>query len=105
MPTRKTLKSVAHNIGHRLMSLMNHDGSMYFCERIFEMVKETGITKIEFDFTNRTITPKEFDVPMVRLRSHFDWIPYSAETEKSSTEFIKSIKMTLGYDLSKTKKS
>lgn len=107
MPTRKTLKSVAHNIGHSLLSLMNYDGmdGLYYFQKLFNVATETGKTRVEYDFLKETITPEEYDIPSIRLRSYFDWLPHYVEREDSSMEFIKSVKMTIEFDLSKTRKS
>lgn len=107
MPTRKTLKSVAHNIGHSMLSLMNYDGrdGLYYFQKLFNVATETGKTKVEYDLIKETITPAEYDVPSIRLRSHFGWLKTAAEAENSSVDFIKSARMTIEFDLSKTSES
>lgn len=48
MPTRKTLKSVEHNIGHSLLSLMTYNGhlGLYYFQILFNIVTKTERPKM-----------------------------------------------------------
>jgi hypothetical protein len=63
MPNYKALKSVAHNLGHSYLSLMNHEGVDYVVEHLFKTARRYGITHVEIDVLNGSISPAELSSP------------------------------------------
>ena len=59
MARYKVLKSVAHNIGHSFISLMNYVGDDYVMGHILRFAMRTGHDTITMDFVTREAGPPE----------------------------------------------
>jgi len=65
MAKYKVLKSVAHNLGHSYLSLMNYVDGDYIVEHLFRQARETGETRVEIDVLAGTIAPAVFQTPVL----------------------------------------
>ncbi|HEY3249875.1 MAG TPA: hypothetical protein VGK25_02045, partial [Ignavibacteria bacterium] len=101
----KNLKSVAHNLGHAFLSLMNYSGSNHVIEHLFQKAKESGVNSIQIDFLNEIIEPPEFRIPDVinSLRNYRAYFPRDLESQKCSLEHIKEVKIKIIFDLNNIK--
>lgn len=105
----KNLKSVAHNLGHAFLSLMNYNaiGDNYIIEMLFQKAKKTGINSIDIDYLNEIIEPPEFRINgvMDSLKRYRKSLPEDLNRQSCSLDNIKSIKIFIVFDLSHIPKS
>ena len=52
MPSHKVLKSVSHNFGHSIVSLMNYVGIDYFLGALQKQMRKTKLNRLEVDILN-----------------------------------------------------
>ena len=107
MPSRKVLKSVAHNLGHSFLSLMNYWADDYVVEWLYRTAKKTSIPNCRIDFTKGTIDPAEFRIAPVQqsVEQTRSWLPQFIESHGAEPGFVKSLVMDLTFDLTKTRMS
>ena len=104
MPRMKILKSIAHNVAHSYLSLMNYIDGEYTVERLFQLAKESKQTNIVIDILMRTIEPQIYVIPeieksLIYLEKTFDSL---IKAEKITREHILSAVITIEFDLEKT---
>lgn len=78
MAKLKLLKSIGHNTIHSFLSLMNYREDDYVIAYLYNIAKEKGIDGIVIDILGRSITPKAFEIPVIKqalndLRKNFEW--------------------------------
>ena len=98
----KNLKSVAHNLGHAFLSLMNCAvGENYIIEMLFQKAKKTGLNSIEIDYLNEIIEPPEFRIKGVidSLKRYRKSLPRDLDSQRCSIDKIRSIKIFIVFDL------
>ncbi len=104
MPRYKTLKGVAHNIGHSFTSLMNYSVDDYSMGHILRLARETGHNKLTIDFVTGHGYPSDLLVPPiaelpVRYTKTFWTLVQSSGSDR---ELVKTATLTLTYDLLRT---
>jgi hypothetical protein len=101
MPSHKSLKSVAHNVGHSFISLMNHTGLDYFLGALLKRVRTTKLTKLEIDLLNNIVAPKALLTVGITacIETNVKWFPEMVLASGSSIDFIKSAIVTIEFDL------
>ena len=101
MPSHKVLKSVSHNFGHSIVSLMNYVGTDYFLGVLQKQMRKTKLNRLEVDILNNESKPKELlTKPILRtINNYNERFPELVVSTGSSMEFIKSAKMTIEFDL------
>ena len=101
MPQYKVLKSVAHNVGHRFTSLLNHAGDDYVMGHVLRFARQTGHQTLRIDLVTRQGEPPELlSEPISELPSryaHFFW--HLVKTQGSDPSFVKAATLTLRYDI------
>ncbi|MFT5874599.1 MAG: hypothetical protein ACI8WT_003569 [Clostridium sp.] len=65
MPRMKMLKSIAHNVAHSYLSLMNYIDGEYTVERLYQIAKESNQTNIVIDILRRSIEPAIYVIPEI----------------------------------------
>lgn len=105
MPSHKVLKSVSHNFGHSIVSLMNYLGNDYFLGVLQKEMRKTKLNRIEVDILNNKSIPKELlTKPILHTIDNYNKrFPELVESTGSSMEFVKSAKMTIEFDLTKSR--
>ena len=98
----KTLKSVAHNLGHSFISTMNYDFGDYILGHIQSKMRETNISRIEIDLITDTAYPKELLTPVINnaLRKYSNWLPELLTDSNSDITFIQKADIAIEFDLS-----
>lgn len=110
MPRIKMLTSIAHNVAHSFLSLMNYysdprDGSFdYVVERLFKIAKSSKKVEITVDVLNQTIEPPVYQEPaimksLIRLKA---LLLRLLDAEDISIDFIQSATIRITFDLEKT---
>jgi hypothetical protein len=104
MPRMKMLKSIAHNVAHSYLSLMNYIDGEYTVERLFQIAKESKQTIIVIDILIRSIEPQiyvvsEIEKSLIYLEKTFDSL---IKAEEITREHILSAVITIEFDLEKT---
>ena len=101
MPSRKVLRSVAHNVGHAFLSLMNHRSGDPVVEWLFRTAKAHGLKEVQIDLMSGRIEPAVF-----RISPVLDAVEnYSADLSRhvvasgSAMEHVRSCVMDLRFDL------
>lgn len=103
MAQYKTLKSVAHNMGHSFLSTMNYYRDDYALGHIQRQMLLTGENKIEIDFLTKKAYPTELlnDAIQKSIDNQVSWFPKMVLSSKSKMEFIRSAKLTIEFDLTR----
>lgn len=107
MPRMKMLKSIAHNVAHSYLSLMDYINGDYTVERLFQIAKDTKQTNIVINIIQKLIEPSVYSTPEINisldyLYNTFDRLLSSENIPLSS---IKSAEIRINFDLEGTKMS
>jgi hypothetical protein len=107
MPNYKALKSVAHNLGHSYLSLMNHDGLDYVVEHLFKTARRRGITHVEIDVLNGSISPAEMHSRPIldSVKRERDDFPRFLASNQCSVEQVRSAVIKIDYRFADTRPS
>jgi hypothetical protein len=65
MARYKVLKSVAHNLGHSYLSLMNYRAGDYVVEHLYRAAREANERHVTIDVLRGTIEPAVFQTPVL----------------------------------------
>jgi hypothetical protein len=105
MPRMKMLKSIAHNVAHSYLSLMNYIDGEYTVERLFQIAKESMQTNIIIDILQQSIEPSVYATPQIKISLTYlkDAFERLLDSEKISFDSIQSAKIRVGFDLKGTK--
>ena len=101
MPSHKVLKSISHNFGHSIVSLMNYVGNDYFLGVLQKQMRKRKLNRLEGDILNNASKPNELlTKPILRtINNYNERFPELVVSSGSSMEFIESAKMTIEFDL------
>ncbi len=107
MPKLKVLKSVAHNLAHSYLSLMNYIDGEYTAERLFQIAKDSGENQIHIDVLNKIIRPEIYNTPeiqksLIYMEKSFDSL---INPEKITRDYIKSVEIRIAFHLDQTRPS
>lgn len=105
MPSHKTLKSVSHNFGHSFVSYMNYMETDYFLGLLQSEMQKSNINRLEVDILKNESSPEELLTRKIQ-KSINAWnksFPDLVTNSGSSMDFIESAKMTIEFDLNKTR--
>lgn len=107
MPKFKVLKSVAHNLAHSYLSLMNYIDDEYTVERIFQIAKIERLEEIKIDVLKEVIEPPPFATKQIMLSLTYlkKNLISLLESEHMTLEHIESCSITIRFDLNNIKKS
>jgi hypothetical protein len=101
MAKLKLLKSIGHNTIHSFLSLMNYREDDYVISYLYNMAKEKGIDCIIIDIIGRCITPKVYEIPVIKqalndLGKNFEW---QLKNENLSLDDVLSATAKIVFDL------
>jgi hypothetical protein len=105
MTSHKPLKSISHNFGHSFISLMNHIGDDYFLGHPLKQAKKTNLNRLEVDILSNTAKPDALLTKPVRDSINYwtKWFSSLVESSGSSMDFVKSARLSVEFDLTKTR--
>lgn len=107
MPRMKMLKSIAHNVAHSYLSLMNYIDGEYTVERLFQIAKESKQTEISIDILQQSIKPLVYETK--NIKTSLIYLKNSLESLLSSEKIplvnIQSAIIRISFDLQQTKLS
>jgi hypothetical protein len=100
MPRLKVLKSVAHNLGHHYLSLMNDGEHMDIETHIFHIARDTNKPHIFIDVMKCYIEPDVFRTKVIldSLVGLKAFLKYLVERQGLTMDKVKSVTMTIQYD-------
>ena len=103
MPSRKVLKSVAHNLGHSFLSLMNYGLDDYVVEHLFKAARAADKPHVRIDMLNGIIEPPELRKPVIQeaVARYHAWLPRLVLSQGSSPDFLRSVQVDIRFDFSK----
>jgi len=101
------LKSVAHNLGHSYLSLMNYVDGDYIVEHLFRQARETGQARVEIDVLAGTIAPEAFQTPVltesvIRERT---WFGRLVQSGGAALDMVSAVRMEIVFDFEATRPS
>ena len=107
MAKYKVLASVAHNLGHSYLSLMNYVSDDYIVEHLFRRARETGETRVRIDVLEGTIEPPAFQTPVLvdsvaRERAAFGRL---VQTGGAALDMVSTARMEIVFDIAATRPS
>ena len=104
MPRYKVLKSVAHNLGHAYLSLMNYRAGEHVVTRLYHTARQCGEPRIEIDVRRGTIEPACFQTPVLcaSVADLSGWFGHAVHSQGSALEMVDSVCMTIEFDLART---
>jgi len=107
MPRMKMLKSIAHNVEHSYLSLMNYIDGDYTVERLFQLAKESKQTNIEINILQKSIEPVIYETPSIKLSLVYleETLRKLLQSEGIELINIQSAKIRISFDLEGTKLS
>jgi hypothetical protein len=107
MARYKVLKSVAHNLGHSYLSLMNYVNDDYIVEHLFRRAKETGEPRVEIDVLQGTIEPSAFQIPVLTesVARERSWLGRLVQTGGAALDMVSAVRMEIVFDLAATRPS
>jgi len=107
MPRMKMLKSIAHNVAHSYLSLMNYTDGEYTVERLFQLAKESKQTNIEINILQKSIEPVVYETPSIKLSLVYleETLRKLLQSEGIELINIQSATIRISFDLEGTKLS
>lgn len=107
MPRMKMLKSIAHNVAHSYLSLMNYIDGEYTVERLFQIAKESKQTSIVIDILQQSIEPPIYSKTNIKLSLIYlkNSLESLLSSEKITLDNIQSAKIKIYFNLKETKLS
>ena len=101
MVSHKPLKSVSHNFGHSLISLMNYFDNDYFLGHLLKQARTTNINRIEIDILKNIAEPLELLTEPINVSIGYwnKWFPTLVENSGSTMDFVREAKITIEFDL------
>lgn len=105
MPRMKMLKSIAHNVAHSYLSLMNYIDGEYTVERLYQIAKESKQTNIVIDILQKSIEPPVYATPQIKLSLIYleDTFKSQLNSEEIPLKNIKYATIRISFDLEGTK--
>jgi hypothetical protein len=105
MKSHKPLKSISHNFGHSFISLMNYINDDYFMGHLLKQARKTNCCVLTVDILKNLAEPTELLTDQIKQSiEHWNkWFPRLVESSGSTIDFIRSAKMTIKFDLQKTR--
>jgi hypothetical protein len=107
MPSYKVLRSVAHNVAHSYLSLMNYRAGGYVVEHLHSTAHRAGEPRVEIDVKRGTIEPQPFRTPVL-LESVADlqrWFGPLVHSQGAALDMVASARITIVFDLDQTFRS
>jgi hypothetical protein len=107
----KNIKSVAHNIGHSLLSDMNAtgSGSQYTIvpELLFRAAEREGVSSVCIDLRSGKVLPDSIALPEVRdaAVSYARWLPDLLVSQQVEPSAVTRATLTLEFDYSRRRQS
>ena len=104
MPSYKVLKSVAHNVTHSYLSLMNYRGGGYVVEHLHMIARAAREPRVEIDIKRGTTEPAAFQTPVL-LESVADlkrWFGSLVHSQGALLDMVDSARITIMYELDRT---
>ena len=101
MASYKVLKSVAHNLGHSYLSLMNYVSDDYIVEHLFRRAWETGETHVTIDVLGGTIDPPAFRTPVLvdSVARQRAWLGRLVQSSGAALDMVSAARMEIAFDL------
>ena len=101
MASYKVLKSVAHNLGHSYLSLMNWQHENYVVEHLFQRAKSTGEREVRIDALAGTIEPPAFQTPVLleSVAGLRGAVARMAQTGGAALDMVNAVRMVICFDL------
>lgn len=105
MASHKVLKSIAHNFGHSFISLMNYINDDYFLGHLLKQARKTNLNRLEIDIIKNIAAPEQLLTISIKdsINSWVKRFPTLVKDGGSSMDFIKSAKMTIEFDIERTR--
>lgn len=103
MPSHKVLKSVAHNLGHSFLSLMNYGLDDYVVEHLFRAARAANKPHVRIDLLNGIVEPPELRKHVIQeaVTRYRAWLPDLALSQGSSPEFVRSAVLEVRFNFTK----
>ena len=107
MAKYKVLRSVAHNLGHSYLSLMNYVDGDYIVEHLFRRARETGEARVEIDVLQGTIEPAAFQTPVLvdSVARERTWLGRLVQSGGAALDMISAARIEIVFDLAATRPS
>ena len=101
MASHKVLRSVAHNLGHSYLSLMNWRGENYVVEHLYQRAKSTGESEVRIDALAGTIEPPAFQIPVLleSVAGLRGAVARMVQTGGAALDLVSSVRMVIRFDL------
>ena len=103
----KRLKSVAHNVAHSFLSLMNYVDDDHIVEDIFQTARSAGADHVVIDLMSGAVEPISVATPRVRksIQRTRKWLPRQAAAEGCDPEAIRSFTLEIDFRFDQTRES
>jgi len=100
MARYKVLKSVAHNLGHSYLSLMNYRAEDYVVEHLHRAARAANERRVIIDVLRGTIEPATVRTPVL-LESAADqqrWLGRLVQTQGAALDMVSAASITVVFD-------
>ena len=103
MARYKVLRSVAHNLGHSYLSLVNWAEGDYVVEHLYQRAREAGEPVVRVDVLRGTIAPDAFATPVLlasaeRLRA---WFGPLVQSQGAALDMVSAARLEVTFDLAR----
>ena len=105
MPSHKPLKSVSHNFGNSIISLMNYINDDYFLGHLLKQVRATNLSRLTVDIIQNKAQPEELlnQALSASIEHYSKWFPQLIENSGSTMDYVQSATMIIEFDLLMTR--
>lgn len=100
MAQYKVLKSVAHNVAHSYLSLMNYRGGDYVVCQLFRAAKAAAQPHVRIDVLKCELSPSSILTPSLleSVKSCRDWFPRLLQSEGTALDMVSQATIDLEFD-------
>jgi hypothetical protein len=105
MARYKVLKSVAHNVGHSFMSLMNFQEPTFVFEHLFRAAAAAGEPRVRIDLLTGAVLPPAVATPAVQRAAAAapDRLRWLAEAQRVALPQIREATLDVTFDFARSR--
>lgn len=107
MAKYKVLKSIAHNLGHSYLSLVNYQADDYIIEHLFRTAREANEPHVKIDVLRGTIEPSAFQTPVLleSVAQQRVFLGHLVQRQGAVLDMVTSARISIDFDFARTRLS
>jgi hypothetical protein len=99
MARYKVLKSVAHNVGHRYLSLMNWRAGNYVVEHLYRAAREANEPRVVINVLRGSIAPETVRTPVLleSVAHARAWLGQLVQSQGAALDMVSTVTISVDF--------